>query len=126
MYIDLLTKIRNSQAVGKESIKTYYTKMDEAVLGVLVKRGYVEGFEVKGRQPKKILEVKLKYEEEKGVINGVKFFSKPGQKIQFGYKKILPVKNGYGVLVLSTPKGVMSGEDARKNKIGGEALFKIW
>lgn len=126
MYPALITKIRNAQAVGKESVKAPYTKMDEAVLMVLKKRGYIESFETKGRSPKKTLEIKLKYENGKGAIGGVRLISKPSRHIYFGAKKIRPVKNGYGSLLLSTPKGVMDGGEARRNKVGGEALFQIW
>ncbi len=126
MYIDLLTKIKNAQAVRKDSVKTIHTKGDESIAVLLEKKGYIDGFEVRGKSPKKILEVRLKYEEGIGAIRGVKFLSTPSRRIRFGYAKILPVKNGYGSLLLSTSKGIMTGEEAKRNKIGGEALFKIW
>lgn len=126
MYIDLLTKIKNAQAVKKESIKTSYSKMDERVLEILKEHEYVEDFDKKGRGTKKILEVKLKYNDNKGVINGVKFISKPSRHLYVGYKDIRPVKHGYGILVVSTPGGVMAGQEAKKIKTGGEMLFQIW
>lgn len=126
MYINLLTQIKNAQAVKKENIKTFYSKMDEKVLEVLKDNGYVENFERKGRGAKRILDVKLKYEDGKGVINGIKFISKPSRRLYVNHKGIRPVKHGYGLLILSTPKGILTGKEARKNNVGGEALFEIW
>lgn len=126
MYIDLLTKIKNAQAVKKESIKTHYSKIDEGVLEILKKNKIIENFEKKGRGVKKILSVDLKYENNEGVISGIKILSRPGRRIYLGYREIRLVRSGFGFLVLSTPKGIMTGREARKNKIGGEAMFEIW
>ena len=126
MYINLLTQLKNAQAVKKESIKFPYSKMDEAVLEVLVKNKFVENFDKKGRGVKKILSIDLKYINGEGVINGVKFVSKPSRRIYAGFKEIKPVKGGHGIVMLSTPKGIMTGKEARKNKVGGEVLFEIW
>ncbi len=126
MYPALIAKIRNAQAVGKDSVKAPHTKMDEAVLEVLKKHGYIDSFETKGRSPKRTLEIKLKYADGKGAIGGVRLLSTPSRHLYFGTKRIFPVKNGYGTLVISTPKGIIDGEGARRNKIGGEALFQIW
>jgi small subunit ribosomal protein S8 len=125
MYINLLTKIKNAQAVKKDSIKTFYSKMDERVLEILKEYKYVEDFEKKGRGAKRILDIKLKYHDNEGVINEIKFFSKPSRHLYVGYKEIRPVRHGYGLLVLSTPNGVMAGQEARKMKVGGEMLFQI-
>ncbi len=126
MYTNLLTQIKNAQAVKKEDIKTSYTKMDENILEILKKNHYIESFDKKGRGPKRILDVQLKYEKGEGVINGIKFISKPSRRIYIGYKDVRPVKRGYGLLILSTPKGIITGKEARKMKVGGEALFQIW
>jgi len=126
MYQDLIVKIKNAQAVKKESIKTPYNKYDEAVAVVLAKNNYVSAVSKKGRNPKRILELELKYEDGKGVVNGVKILSNPSRKLYVGYKDIKKVKQGYGILVLSTPKGIMTGGEARKQKLGGQVLFEIW
>ena len=70
--------------------------------------------------------VKIKYNDSKGVITGVKFISKPSRRLYVGYKDIRRVKSGYGLSVISTPIGVVSGSEARKSKVGGEILFEIW
>lgn len=126
MYTDFLIKLKNAQAVKKENVKLSYSKMDERILGILAKNGYVDGFEKKGRGPKKVLSVKLKYENGEGVINGIKFISKPSRRLYGGYKEMKPVKRGYGLLVVSTPEGIMTGAEAKKTRVGGEFLFEIW
>ncbi len=125
-YIDLLTKIKNAQAVKKENVKIPYSKMNEAVADILAKNKYLAGFEKKGRGPKKILDIRLKYQEGQGAVTGIKFVSKPSRRIYIGYADLKPVKQGYGIGVISTPKGIKTTMDAKKNKIGGEILFEIW
>jgi len=127
MYINLLTQLKNAQAVKRESIKTSYSKMKEKILEVLKDNDYIESFERKGRGAKRILDIKLKYRSDgRGVIDGIKFISKPSRRLYIGYKDIRFVKHGYGLLFLSTPKGILTGKEARKMKVGGEALFEIW
>jgi len=126
MYINLLTQIKNAQAVKKENVKVAYSKMDERILEILKDNGYIENFQKKGRGAKRVLDIKLKYQNGKGVINGVKFISKPSRRLYTGYKEIKPVKHGYGLLILSTPKGILTNKEAKKMKVGGEMLFEIW
>ena len=126
MYTDLLTKIKNGQAVKKESVKSPYSKNDERVLEILEKNKFIKGFEKKGRGVKKILSVNLKYDENEGAIRGIKIFSKPSRHLYIGYKEIKPVRSGYGIMVVSTPKGIMTGGEAKKSKVGGELFFQIW
>ena len=126
MYIDLLTKIRNAQGAKKESLKVPYSNMDMAVTELLAKRGYLESAVKKGRMPKRIIEIKLKYQDNRGVINGVKFLSVPSRRLYVGARTLRPVKQGYGLGVVTTPKGLMTNEEARKAKVGGQLLFEIW
>ena len=126
MYTDLLTKLKNAQAVKKESIKMPYSNMDYAVAEVLVAKKFLDSAFKKGRMPKRVLDLKLKYKDGKGVIEGLKILSKPSRRLYIGYKDIKPVRQGYGLLVLSTPKGVMDGRSAKKQKLGGQLLFEIW
>ncbi len=126
MYTDLLAKIKNAQAVKKESVKLPYSNMDYAVAEVLASHKFLDGAFKKGRMPKRVLDLKLKYKDGKGVIEGVRILSKPSRRLYSGYKDIKPVRQGYGLLVLSTPKGVMDGKSAKKQKLGGQLLFEIW
>jgi len=127
MYTDLLVKIKNAQAVKSESIKANYSIMDKAILDILEKKNFVGAVEVKGRAPKKVFEINLKYDNTgKGIVNGVKILSKPSRHLYVGYEDIRPVRQGFGLLIVSTSKGIMDGQSARKAKLGGELLFEIW
>lgn len=126
MYTNLLTKIRNAQAAKKESIKMPFSNMDLAVAEILEKNKFIEGVAKKGRMPKRVLEITLKYVDNKGVIQGVNFLSKPSRALYTGYKEIRPVRQGYGLLIVSTSKGIMDGKQAKKSKLGGQLLFEIW
>jgi small subunit ribosomal protein S8 len=126
MYIDLLTQIKNAQAVKKDSIKVPYTKNDERILEILQSRRYIAAYDKKGRVPKRVLSIDLKYVDGVGAIEGVRFVSKPSIHIYKGCEEIRPVKSGRGVAIVSTPKGIMTGQQARKEKVGGEIFFEIW
>jgi len=126
MYIDLITKIKNAQQAKKALLKSNYSKMDLEVAEILAKNGFIESVVKKGRMPKRSIEVTLKYDGEEGVINGVRFLSKPSRKLYTGYRELGLVKQGYGIAVLSTPKGLMTARRAKKEKVGGVLLFEIW
>ena len=126
MYTDLLTKIKNAQAVKRDVVRTPYTHMDYSVAELLSKHKFVGEVVKKGRMPKRTLEIKLRYKEGKGVIQDIRFLSVPSRRLYSGYSEIKPVRHGYGLLVLSTPKGILDGKNARKQKVGGQLLFEIW
>lgn len=126
MYYNLLTKIKNAQAVKAESVKIPLSNMDLVIAELLVKHKFIDEAVKKGRTPKRILEIKLKYKQGKGAIHGLRLLSKPSRRLYSGYKEIKPIRQGYGLLVLSTPKGIMDGKSAKKEKIGGQLLFEIW
>jgi len=126
MYINLLTQLKNAQAVKKESIKFAYSKMDEKILQILEENHYIGDFKRLGKGAKRILEINLKYPTDRLAIEEINFVSKPSRRIYIGYKEIRPIRHGYGLMVLSTPKGIFTGKEARKMKVGGEILFKIW
>src|SRR3989344_1403056 len=127
MYLDLLTKIKRGKAVKKEGVKLPYAEMDFVIAELLAKHKFVESASKKGRMPKRVLDVKLKYDEDgKGAVQGVRVLSKPSRRLYAGYKDLRPIRQGYGLLVISTPKGIMDGKSARKQKLGGQLLFEIW
>ncbi|KKT22969.1 30S ribosomal protein S8 [Candidatus Wolfebacteria bacterium GWA1_42_9] len=125
-YIDLLTQLKNAQAVGKERIKYSFSKLDEKIVSVLVENGFVAGFEKKGRGPKKFLDIILAYEKDRGAIDGLKFISTPSRRIYKKHQLIRPVRQGFGMAVVSTSQGIMTDKEVRKKKIGGQVLFEIW
>src|SRR6185436_5209297 len=113
MYQDLLTKIHNAQRAGKPSMKAPFSNMDMAVAEILVTRGFVSAAAKKGRSPKRIIEVDMKYTDGVGAITGLKFLSVPSRRLYAGYKDLRKVKQGYGTAVISTPKGIMTADAAR-------------
>lgn len=123
MYIDLLIRIKNSAQAGKSSLKVPYTKMDAAVAEVLCRYGFLKSAEVKGRTIKRILDLELNPDRP---LRGVVFRSTPSLRRYRGYRQLAPVKQGHGLLVLSTPEGVKSANDAKRDKVGGQLLFEIW
>lgn len=127
MYTHLLAKIKNAQAVKKDSVKLPYSNMDFAIAELLSNHKFLDGAFKKGRMPKRVLDIKLKYDKNgQGAVQGIKILSKPSRRLYAGYKELRPIRQGYGLLVLSTPKGVMDGKSARKQKLGGQLLFEIW
>ncbi len=127
MYIDLLIKIKNAQKARKESIKLPYSNMDLAVAEILAKGKFIGAVEKKGRMPKRILEVTLRYDANGvGAIEGIKLISKPSRRIYAGYQDLRKVRQGYGTGIISTSKGLMTLGEARRAKVGGVLLFEIW
>ncbi len=127
MYTDLLTRIMNGQAAKKKTVKVPFSQMDFVIAELLAACGYLESVQKKGRMPRRALELKLRYDEAKrGAIRGVRFASVPSRRIYAGYRTLRPVRQGYGLAILTTPKGIMTGSEARKQKVGGQVLFEIW
>ena len=126
MYYDLLPKIKNAEQAGKAHILTPFSKMDFDVAKILLAAKYIGDVQKKTVGNKNYLEIALAGKSKKGMIAGFKIVSKPSRHIYLDLKKIRPVKQGYGIAVISTSKGVMSDKDVRRNKVGGEYLFEIW
>lgn len=128
---DLLIRIKNAGQAGLDSAVIPYSKIKAQILEVLKKEGYILGATEKaGAHPS--IEVGISYlPEKKGErrtprVQGASRISKLSKRLYYGVADIKPVRFGKGLLVLSTPQGVMSGKDAKKANVGGEALFKIW
>lgn len=124
---DLIIRLKNAGAVKKNTVSVPYSKLRLAVLEKLVDAGYVAATTAKGKQvQEKTLEVTLRYENGAHRINGVKRISKPGRRLYTKVADIHPVKFGKGHLILSTPAGILTNEEAKEKKVGGEQLFIIW
>ena len=124
---DMLTRIRNAQLRGKSTVKTPASKLRGRVLDVLEAEGYIRGYESgtdKNGHPE--LEVSLKYFDGMPVIKELKRVSTPGRRVYAGVKDIPSVRQGLGVAIVSTPKGVMSDAQARAANVGGEVLCTIF
>lgn len=123
---DFLIRLKNANQAGKTEVSMPFSKMKQQLAVVLAKEGYIGETHKRGKRAIKDLVVELKYTEGKPVINGTQRVSKPSRRMYMNVKEIFPVKRGRGLLVLSTPKGVLTDKEARKENVGGEALFKIW
>lgn len=124
---ELINNLKTGNIAGKASITLPYSKMREAILTTLQAEGFIKSFAKKGKKVIKTIEVELAYEEgNKPKIQGVQLISKYSRRLYVKASEVRPVRSGYGSLVLTTPKGVMADKQARKEKVGGEALFKIW
>ena len=123
---DLITRIRNAIAVAKTEIRVPTSKLKFAVADKLQKTHYLELVEVEDAQPRGILHVVINKEGEAARINEIKKISTPGRRIYAGVSEIPKVKSGRGTVLVSTSKGIMTGQEAVKNKLGGEILVKVW
>jgi ribosomal protein S8 len=119
---DMLTRIRNGQRVGKQSVFMPSSKLKEAIAKVLKEEGYIESYTVENRESKPTLTVELKYYAGEPVIELIKRVSRPGLRVYRGTKDIPSVMNGLGIVIMSTSQGVMTDRKARANDIGGELL----
>ncbi|WP_299142418.1 30S ribosomal protein S8 [uncultured Tateyamaria sp.] len=124
---DMLTRIRNSQMRGKSVVSTPASKLRVRVLEVLADEGYIRGFEeITGENGHPAIEISLKYYEGEPVIRELKRVSKPGRRVYMGVNDIPSVRQGLGVSIVSTSKGVMSDANARAANVGGEVLCTIF
>lgn len=121
-----ITKIRNAANAGKETTVVPFSSVLMDAISVMQSKGFVESFMKKGKKVAKSIEIKLSYEGDKPKITGMKRVSLPSKRIYRKTAGLRPVKNGYGYSIVSTSKGVMTGEEAKKEKVGGEVLFEIW
>ena len=123
---DMLTKIRNALLVKKEKVLVPFSKLKFQIAKILQEKGFVENVERKRRKAKKVIEITLKYSNGESAISGLKRISKPGQRIYLPAKKIKRVKGGFGIAIISTSRGLMTDEEARKRRLGGEVICEIW
>ncbi|MEK7227598.1 MAG: 30S ribosomal protein S8 [Patescibacteria group bacterium] len=123
---NMIIAIKNAGFSGHESVSMPYSKLKQSIADVLKKERFIKSSEVRTEKGKKILTISLFSENRVPKIKGVKRISKPSKRIYKKAFEMRPVKSGYGALIVSTSSGVMSGRDAKKSSLGGEALFTIW
>jgi small subunit ribosomal protein S8 len=124
---DMLTRIRNAQMRGKSTVSTPASKLRAWVLDVLAGEGYIRGYESKKTDNGQgEIVISLKYFEGEPVIREIKRVSKPGRRVYMGVKDIPSVRNGLGLSIVSTPKGVMTDSSARAANVGGEVLCTVF
>ncbi|MDP2651149.1 MAG: 30S ribosomal protein S8 [bacterium] len=123
---NMIIALKNAGDAGRETALVPYSKLKENILNLLKAEGFIKNVEIKTSKNKRSLLVTLFVNKRTPKIQGVKRISKTSKRVYKKSAELRPVKNNYGLLVLTTPRGIMSGREARKEKVGGEALFTIW
>lgn len=123
---DMMIRIKNAGKAKLPSTVVPYSQLKLDIAQVLMKEGFIASIAKKGKKAKKYLEIGLAYNAGEPKVHDAQRVSKVSRRVYYGYRDIRKVRSGYGLLVLSTPKGIMSGETARKEHVGGEPLFKVW
>ncbi len=124
---DMLTRIRNAAMVRHDTAEMPASKLKVAVLKILKEEGFIADFELIKGKPERLIRVRLKYDNtNKPMISGIERVSKPGLRIYSQHNEIPRVYGGVGIAILSTPKGVVTGQQARKEGVGGEVLCYVW
>jgi len=124
---DMLTRIRNAAMVRHDIVDLSPSKLKIAILKILKEEGFIADYELVKAKPEKILRVRLRYgEDKKSFITGIERVSKPGLRVYVQRNEIPRVYGGVGVAIVSTPKGVITGQKARHEGVGGEVLCYVW
>jgi small subunit ribosomal protein S8 len=124
---DMLTRIRNGQMVRQPFVLVPSSKIKVAVAEVLVEEGFIQGYEVTNERPQPKLRVWLKYDKHRQpIVTGLRRVSRPGRRVYKGKTELPWVLSGLGIAIVSTPKGVMTGREARRLGVGGEVLCYVW
>ena len=123
---DLITRIRNAIMVGKNEILVPTSKLKTKVIEVLAKNGYVASFEVIDGEPRGTLKIMINEPGTIAKINEISKVSKPGRRVYSAADDLPVVKSGRGMVIVSTSKGLMTGREAKKQRLGGEILVKVW
>lgn len=123
---NMLSQIKNANAVGNKTATVPYSKFTYAIAQALVREGFIAEVDRKGRKDGKYMELTLAYENDRPKISGIRRVSKLSRRAYTGVRELQPVRQGHGRAVLSTPKGVCTLDEAKKENVGGELLFEIW
>ncbi|MEK7120012.1 MAG: 30S ribosomal protein S8 [Patescibacteria group bacterium] len=124
---NMLTIIRNAQMARHTKVAVPYSAMNLLLVKILQREGFIGQYEKSGKKLNKSLEIVLKYDSEgKPVMSSIKRVSKPSRRVYCKISELKPVKQGYGMAIVSTPKGVLSDSEARKLKVGGEVICEVW
>jgi small subunit ribosomal protein S8 len=123
---DMLTRLRNAAGAGKPELSMPYSKLKSEVAKILKKEGYIHDYELDTTEKHPQLKIRTKFLNKTSAITGLKRVSRPGLRRYVGAGEIPRVLGGMGIAVLSTPRGVLSGQEARKQNVGGEVLAYIW
>ena len=124
---DMLTRIRNGLMVRKPFVLIPSSKIKVAIAQILLEEGYIQGYEVTNERPQPNIRIWLKYDEKRrSIVAGLERVSRPGRRVYKGKQELPWVLSGLGIAIVSTPKGVMTGRQARRQGVGGEVLCYVW
>ncbi|MEK7186450.1 MAG: 30S ribosomal protein S8 [Patescibacteria group bacterium] len=124
---DFVTRIKNASKARRRELVAPYTRISRDIAKVLAKEGFLEDIKEQEAEGRKVLSLKIKYNNRIPVITDTKIISKPSYRVYSGSSNLIQTqKKGMFTIILSTSKGIMTGDEAQKNKIGGEVLFRIW
>ena len=124
---DMLIRIKNAQAAKKDAAAFGYSKIKFEIAGALVRAGYIGEIERKGKKASKLIAVKLLYDDAgQPKVAGARRVSKPSRIAYRGWREIHAPRNGFGLAIYSTPRGIKTDREARREKVGGEILFEVW
>ena len=123
---DLVTRIRNAVSVGKNEILVPTSKLKVAVVEVLAKSGYIASYDIVEGSPRGMLHVVINEPGTVAKVNEITKVSKPGRRVYSAADDLPTIKSGRGMIIVSTSKGLMTGREAKKNRLGGEILVKVW
>ena len=123
---DMLTRIRNANSAKHETVDVPASNLKKAIADILVAEGFIKGYEIVEDGKQGIIRITLKYKNKQRVIQGLKRVSKPGLRVYSNCEDMPKVMNGLGIAIVSTPKGIMTYKQARKENVGGEVLAFVW
>ena len=124
---DMLTRIRNANTAGHADVEIPASKIKKNIAEILLKEGYIKGFEIVETEPQNIIKIQMKYgPDKKRVISGIKRISKPGLRVYSEAEEMPKVLGGLGIAIVSTNLGIMTDKEARKLGVGGEVICYVW
>ncbi len=127
---DMLTRMRNALMVGKAEVRVPSSKLKVEIARILKSEGYIDDFNVSDEKPAKMITIQLKYfgsrRDRKPVISKLQRVSKPGRRVYRGTRDMPRVMSGIGIAIVTTPRGVMTDQQARRQRVGGEVLCYVW
>lgn len=122
----MLTRIRNGYRAGHDRVEMPWSRIKEEIARILQEEGFLNGYKVHREGAKATLRVMLRYVDKQPVMLGIQRISKPGRRIYSGHRELPRVRNGFGIAIVSTSKGLMTDEAARRERVGGEVLCAVW
>ncbi|NQV00523.1 MAG: 30S ribosomal protein S8 [Parcubacteria group bacterium] len=123
---DMLTRIRNAQAVSHKTVTIPFSKLKFNLAKILEKEGLIGKTDTQGKKTKKVIEIELRYKNDTPIISSIKRISKPGLRIYIKKDELKPIRQGYGLIIISTPQGLMTNNEAKRKGLGGEILCEIY